>query len=267
MGYISWCPPSPPAGDGSTWTELYTHGNTHHNRNQFELQPGYQVGPAPPRHWLYYGNAEPIGAVMRNLRRPDGAPRQVGVVGLGAGSLACYRQPGEQWTFFEIDRLVVQWAQQHMSTLAHCTTERPQFRLGDARQVLQRHNPETAGHFDLLVLDAFSSDAIPTHLLTREALALYRARLTPAGVMAFHISNRYLCLDRVLAQTAASLGLYSRGQVGPTSQWLIVTATAAQGIALLPQSQAPPQLGPVWTDSYRPLLPAFCAWQQLRGAS
>ena len=216
---------------GRAWVETYTHGNTVHNRNQFELQPDYRTTPAPPRHWLYYGPTEPIGEIMRNLFPPAGVGRQVGIVGLGAGSLACYSQPGDQWTFFEIDPLVVQWAHQHMSTLAHCTPPAPHFQLGDARQSLQARPPD-ALRFDLLVLDAFSSDALPTHLLTREALTLYRTRVTPDGVLAFHISNRYLCLERVLAPTAAQLGLYSRVQEGPTSEWLIVTASASQGEGL-----------------------------------
>ena len=248
-----WAPLSPPAAQtvrgrsfygvhtlesvaiaGSAWVETYTHGNTAHNRNQFELQPDYRPTPAPPRHWLYYGPTEPIGEIMRNLLPPAGTGRQVGIVGLGAGSLACYSQPA------------------------------PHFQLGDARQSLQAR-PPAAPRFDLLVLDAFSSDALPTHLLTREALTLYRARVTPEGVLAFHISNRYLCLERVLAPTAAQLGLYSRVQAGPTSKWLMVTASASQGAGLLPQSQPAVQRGPAWTDSYRPLLPALCAWQQFRG--
>ena len=273
-----WAPLSPPAGQtvrgrsfygvhtlesvaiaGSAWVETYTHGNTVHNRNQFELQPDYRTTPAPPRHWLYYGSTEPIGEIMRNLFPPAGAGRQVGIVGLGAGSLACYSHPGEQWTFFEIDPLVLQWAQQHMSTLAHCTPPAPHFELGDARQSLQAR-PPPAPRFDLLVLDAFSSDALPTHLLTREALALYRSRITPEGVLAFHISNQYLCLERVLAPTAAQLGLYSRVQEGPTSKWLMVTASASQGAALLPEGQPVVAQGAPWTDRYRPLLPALCAW-------
>ena len=250
------------ASDGSTWAESYFHGDTEHNRTVFESEPGPQIRTRL-RHSLYYGPEEPIATLMHNLQPHPETGRRIGIAGLGAGGLACFIEPGDEWTFYEIDELVVSWAVEQMSTLAHCTPTPPTIILGDARQSLRHHNPETAGRFDMLVLDAFTSLAIPTHLVTQEALALYRTRLTPEGVLVFNITNRFVCLEAVLAQTAALENLYSYVQSGPTSLWMLITPTAAQGPQLLPESRPAVATGPAWTDGYRPLLPALCAWQQL----
>src|SRR5205823_597658 len=133
------------------------------------------------------------------------APWRVGVVGLGVGSTAAYAKPGETWTFYEIDPLVARIAAN--DTLFHylrAAAAVPKIVLGDARLSLGTAAPRS---IDVLLVDAFSSDAIPTHLLTREALALYRTRLAEDGVIAWHISNRYLDLRPVLQGLAADAGM------------------------------------------------------------
>ncbi len=154
----------------------------------------------------YYTTTGPVGDVFAAWTdRPSGA--QVGVVGLGTGSLACYGATGERWTFFEIDPVVEQIAEDPslFTFLRDCPSEQ-RVVLGDGRLSLRRAGP---GSFDMLILDAFSSDAIPVHLITREALALYRSKLGPDGVLLFHISNRYLDLHPVLGTLAEDAGLSS----------------------------------------------------------
>ena len=133
----------------------------------------------------YYYPGGPLGQFFEGLRR-DGLNKRIAVIGLGAGATACYRKPGEDWVFFEIDPAVV---------------------LGDARLRLAE---DATGLFDVIILDAFGSDAVPAHLLTTEAMALYRSRLSPGGYMLFHLSNRHMALEPVAAgmlQSAAMKGL------------------------------------------------------------
>src|SRR4029077_12926361 len=129
---------------------------------------------------------------------------RVAAVGLGTGSLACHRLEGEHWTFFEIDPEVVRIARdpRYFHFLSACAPHEP-IVLGDARLTLSA----SSERYDLIVLDAFSSDAIPVHLLTREALGMYVARLTPHGVIAFHVSNRNMELASVVAAFGNAEGL------------------------------------------------------------
>jgi len=177
-------------------TFLY-HGTTIHGA-QF-ADSGRRTMPL-----TYYHPDGPVGAVFKSLG-PRLEGKRIGVVGLGAGSLLCYARPGQEWTFFEIDPLVERIARNasYFTFLRDCPV-RPRVVLGDARLTLAR---EPAGSYALLVLDAFSSDAIPVHLLTREALALYQRLLAPGGVLLVHISNQHLSLEPVVAALAADAGL------------------------------------------------------------
>jgi hypothetical protein len=173
------------------------HGNIIHGIQSLdperETQPlsYYYRDPAGRR-------SSPIGQLFAALK---GDPRldRVGLVGLGAGALACYAEPGQHWTFYEIDPSVIAIARERFTYLQQCRGQLT-VEVGDGRLSLA-HNKE---HFGVIVIDAFSSDSIPLHLLTREALAVYRARLTEKGMLAFHISNRYLNLEPVLANLAAN---------------------------------------------------------------
>jgi hypothetical protein len=155
----------------------------------------------------YYHPTGPIGAVMTAWA---GHPqrRRVGVIGLGAGALAAYSSPGEHWTFFELDPAVAAIARDPrlFTYLAEARGETDVV-VGDARRTLA-DVPD--GAFGMLVLDAFSSDVVPAHLLTREALALYLRKLAPGGVMALHLSNRFIDLEPIVSGAAAALGLVPR---------------------------------------------------------
>ena len=144
--------------------------------------------------------AEAVGAVRARKGKLD----RVLVVGLGSGSLACQARPGEQWTHFEIDPVVIRIAQDRSKFrfLHECAPGAP-IVLGDARLTLA----DVKAPADMIVLDAFSSDVVPVHLLTREAIDLYMSKLAPGGVLVFHISNRYLELASVVAAIAAERGL------------------------------------------------------------
>jgi spermidine synthase len=122
---------------------------------------------------------------------------RVDVVGLGAGTLACYSRPGQQWLYYEIDPVVVQMARnpQQFTFLSRCLPD-GKFAVGDARLVLER---SASNATDVLIVDAFSSDSVPMHLLTKEAFQTYRRHLSPNGLLLVHISNRYLDLRPVIA--------------------------------------------------------------------
>ena len=130
------------------------------------------------------------------------------MIGLGAGAAACYRRPNESWTFYEIDPAVERIARRYFTYLAECAPEATVV-IGDGRLTLARARDSA---LDLIVVDAFSSDAVPVHLLTREALAGYLAKLDEAGVILLHLSNRYLDLVPVAAALARDLGLAGRAQ-------------------------------------------------------
>src|SRR5262249_22644801 len=139
----------------------------------------------------YYARGGPIGQLFESFAGPF-QKTKMAAIGLGTGSVGAYAQPGQQWTFFEINPAVVRVAEdpKYFTYLRDCV-KNYRIVVGDAR-IEMGHQPD--GEFDLMVFDAFTSDAIPIHLLTREALTLYIRKLAPHGVLAFHISNRYLDL-------------------------------------------------------------------------
>ncbi len=185
---------SPHAGEDQART-LY-HGTIEHGA-QFML---------PPRRsqpTTYYGPDSGIGLL---LRHPSSSPRRVGIVGLGVGTIAAYGKPGDRYRFYEINHQVIDVANSLFTYLRE-SKARIQIVEGDARLSLER---EPSTRFDVLAIDAFSGDAIPVHLLTREAFALYRKHLDPAhGVLAFHVSNRYLDLAPIVRQLATDAGYTS----------------------------------------------------------
>jgi len=149
----------------------------------------------------YYVSSSGVGRLMDNFRKPGG--RRVAVVGLGAGTMAAWGRADDFFRFYEINEAVEQIARAHFFYLAD-TAAKVEVAPGDARLTLER---ETDEGFDIIVLDAFSGDAIPVHLLTREAFAIYLRRLRPGGVIAVHISNRYLDLEPVVRLTAEHFNL------------------------------------------------------------
>ena len=180
----------------------------------------------------YYVEAGPAGSVFAALPATD-TPRRIGVIGLGTGSMACYRRPGEDWRFYEIDPLVTHLARDsgHFHFLSDCAPDMPIIH-GDARVSLERSGD---GPFDLLVVDAFSSDVVPIHLITREAVSLYGRRLAPGGILLMHISNRNLNLRPALAAVLAEAGFSARVQRyvpdAAAAAEALATATVAEWVA------------------------------------
>jgi hypothetical protein len=234
------------------------HGNTLHGQQR--LAPGWRREPL-----TYYHRSGTIGQVFQVLHARSAAGVQVSVVGLGAGSLAAYAMPGDRWAFYEIDPAVARIARdpRAFTVLRDCRAGSLDVIVGDARLRLREAGDQAA---DLIVLDAFSSDAIPTHLLTREAVRLYRDKLAVGGLIAVHLSNRTIDLDPVVGQLARDAGLVARvrhdrtltpeeRQAGKsTSIWAVLAARQSDLGALAedPRWQPPPlDVGDrVWTDDY-----------------
>lgn len=177
---------------------LYSNGTTLHGAQRLA-----DMNAPRPVPTTYYHPAGPMGQVLTSPIGQDA--RRVGIVGLGVGSLACYAAADQDWHFYEIDEMVDRVARNpaFFTFLSNCTPQAPTH-LGDARIVLEQQ--ETMG-FDLLVIDAYSSDAVPVHLTTLEAMELYLNRLSPNGVLMFHISNRYYDIGLPLARSAEALGV------------------------------------------------------------
>jgi hypothetical protein len=205
----------------------FLHGSTLHGR-QF-TDPARACEPLS-----YYHRGGPLGAVFEEFARASGTEaRGVAVVGLGTGASAAYAREGEAWSFSEIDPSVVRLARDPrlFTYLTACAPAPPRVVLGDARLRL-REAPDAS--YGLVILDAFSSDAVPAHLLTREALDLYLSKLAPGGLVVFHTSNRSLELERVVGGIARDAGLVARvytdtkydpAEERDPSEWVVVART------------------------------------------
>jgi hypothetical protein len=177
----------------------------------------------------YYGDSSGVGRALHMLQ--SRGPIRYGVVGLGAGVLSNYGRAGDTSRIFEINPLVEKIAQNQFSFYPHSPADK-MILMGDARLTLEKLEPQ---NFDLLAVDAFSSDAIPIHLLTREAMQLYARHLKPNGILALHISNRYLNLEPVCEGGAEFLGRHAwtvadegeGGEYLSSSTWVLVTADAS----------------------------------------
>jgi hypothetical protein len=159
--------------------------------------------PGRPVPLAYYTPEAPLSVGTAAVRAAHGALDHVAIIGLGSGSLACYALPGEDWRFFEIDPQVMELARTQFPFLSGCAAEAAPPTMGDARLTFA----ETDVSNNLIFLDAFSSDSIPAHLVTVEAMRLYVSRLAPNGVILAHVSNRNLELRNILARVAAEVGL------------------------------------------------------------
>jgi hypothetical protein len=256
-------------------THTLVHGNIRH---------GAQVQSTDARQrrlpLLYYFPTGPIGHVFEEFRGPK-AKRNVAVVGLGVGTLASYAERDQEFAFFEIDPAVDQIARdpKYFTFLADAQARGATIRveLGDARISLGR---EPDHHYGMLVLDAFSGDAIPTHLLTRQAIDLFLSKLTDDGILAFHITNTYLDLKPVLAAQAQAAGLVAlanedsdlseeeirRGKAGST--WVLM-ARRKEHLGSLPSHPdwwpllSQPAFSP-WTDDYSNIFQVF-SWSGAAG--
>jgi trans-aconitate methyltransferase len=214
----------------------------------------------------YYARTGPIGQVLEDYGEAPSA--NIAVVGLGTGTLSCYARPGQRWTYFEIDPTVKAIASdERYFTYLRDAPDPPRIVLGDARLSLA---VEPDRQLDLLILDAYSSDAIPIHLVTREALALYLLKLAPGGHLAFHISNTHLNLEPVLADLArdAHVVCLTREDLSVAKQefasgkaasvWVVMARTPDELVRLMQDPRWRPSHGHdrpvVWTDDYSSLL-------------
>lgn len=256
------------------------HGTTLHGLQRTDA--GGRLEPT-----TYYGHQSGVGLTLDKAETLAGPNAAVGIVGLGAGTLACYRKPGQRWTIFEIDPVMVDIARDpaKFTFLSDCAGDTP-IVIGDARLQIAK---QPAGKFDILVIDAFSSDAIPLHLLTEEAIGIYARALKPDGVLLIHISNRFFDLQPVLAAEAKARGWTAAIRMDPGrgdddfsnltgSNWVALTRAPARMVQLTggvrPQSESHhdgawvPLAGRPhftrWTDDYASTLPVLL-WKHIIG--
>jgi len=243
-----------------TENEDFTNEGVYYSLRHGSILHGCQYVSEPLRFQptTYYGETSGVGLALLNRR--CGEPMNVGVVGLGVGTLAAYGQPGDTYRFYEINpevrRLATTWFTYLADSAAECEVV-----MGDARLSLEREAPQG---YDVLALDAFTGDAIPLHLLTAEAFEIYRRHLKPDGVLAVHISNRFLDLEPVVLALAERFGMAAavidideeeREELS-TSTWVLVTADreflecpAIQDAAAEPG----PIVSRLWTDDFSDL--------------
>jgi spermidine synthase len=243
---------------------LLYHGTTVHGAERLA-----DLSAAAPEPLTYYYRGGPISESIEAVRAVRGSLRQVAVVGLGSGTLSCYKAKGEQWTFFEIDPAVARIARDPalFTYISACAPDIAVV-LGDARLTLAA-SPQ---RYDLIVLDAFSSDVVPVHLLTREAIDSYLARLEPGGVITLHLSNKYMELASVVAALAAEQGLAACFKDDDRTPPVPFDYKANASVAVLarnradlgdvPQKRGWHEIKPapavrVWTDDYSNVLGAI----------
>jgi hypothetical protein len=248
------------------------HGTTIHGAEKFLNDDGTRV-KGRPEAITYYHTDGGIGRAIAAIRERKRGPIRVAVIGLGAGTLTCQSQPGEDWKFFEIDQTMVDTARdpKYFSFVSACEPNLKPV-IGDARLTFAR---EQDGIYDLIIVDAYSSDAIPIHLATEEAMAIYKAKLAPQGAVVMHVSNRHLELASVVVGIAEENDLKSWvynedsgrdneyifttevvisareeadvGEIASDNKWALTEATEGQR---------------VWTDDYSNVLGAV--WRRLR---
>jgi SAM-dependent methyltransferase len=255
------------------------HGTTLH---------GLQNLKEPTLPISYYSKNSGVGLAFAKAEELYGKAAAIGVVGLGSGTLACYAKPGQNWHFFEIDPLMVDIATKKkiFSFVDRCTPNAP-IHLGDARLTLAE---QPAASLDMLAIDAFSSDSIPLHLLTKEAFDVYRRVLKPNGLLIVHISNRHVDLKPVLAAEAKA-GAWvmaqrndnppekaaENGQRG--SKWIAMSSdpamlakltgplATAQSLTYAPNEWLPlpaSDKATRWTDNYASVLPHLSIWENVK---
>ncbi|MGH7336995.1 MAG: spermidine synthase, partial [Myxococcota bacterium] len=247
------------------------HGTTLH---------GLQILADPDKATTYYGLHTGIEIALR-LRKPD-LPIEVGVIGLGVGTLAAYGQPGDHYRFFEIDPAVIHLTRDDgYFTYLQNSKARVDVIQGDGRISVARERERNAPPFDYLVVDAYSSDAVPVHLLTREALALYADTLAPEGLLAIHTSSRHFDLMPVLFRLGDEAGLHvvnllnseAPRHMSNSSTWMFFSRSEARirdltraaqqryrargvrstrGPAIVPTPEVIAR-APLWTDDYSDL--------------
>ncbi len=236
---------------GDETLRVMAHGSTLHGRQK--ILPEISTMPD-----TYYHPAGPLGDIMNEY-----AFRNVGIVGMGTAGIICYQSPGRLYTYYEINEVVPKLAAEWFDFIRACGA--PRVVIGDGRKALAA---ATGAQYDLLIIDAFTSDAIPVHLLTQEAMKEYIDKVSPKGIVAYHISNRFYELHPQLAHQAKSLGLLALYKIyktpdeqkyGVSTDWVVVNRDVmtlgplrAKGWGELPMPEAR-----IWTDDYSNLLSAL----------
>ncbi|MDQ6759183.1 MAG: fused MFS/spermidine synthase [Acidobacteriota bacterium] len=231
------------------------HGTILHGTQYAD--PEYRKKPS-----TYYCETSGVGHALNDRSRSG--PVRVGVVGLGVGTLAAYGRSGDLFRFYEINDLVKDIAQSQFTYIQDCPAKLD-IVLGDARRSLEVQDPQG---YDLLVIDAFSGDSIPVHLLTREAFHQYYRHLNPHGILAIHISNRYLNLEGVVNRQAQNLGTPAilivdaeEDEICSKSDWMLIgrdpLAFESAAWKKVAQPAQPFATGRLWTDDYSNLLQAI----------
>jgi hypothetical protein len=264
-----------PALDGRY--HLLAHGTTKHGSQLRKDENGLRLTTNPEPQSYYYANG-PFGSLIRHLREDGNQLENVAIIGLGTGAMACHALPGENWSFYEIDPEVVRIAQdpQYFTYLRDCGNGSP-IVMGDGRLRLQQAEAET---YDLIVLDAFSSDSVPAHLMTVEALDMYLSKLKPDGVVVFHISNRFMELASVIEGAARARGLEAWYNALDLKYWnpdpakldlrpqLALIGKSSSAVRGIARDEAwhratADEVAPAWTDDYSNVLGAI--WRMYSG--
>ena len=239
--------------DGGKFRQL-SHGTTVHGRQW--LDPARADEPTS-----YYGPRAGIAAALDSAA----ADASIGVVGLGAGTLACFRQPGQDWTFYEIDPQVLAYSDDGTFTFVRNCAPEARMVIGDARLELAK---EPAARFDVLAVDAFSSDSIPLHLMTTEAFGTYQRVLADDGLLLVHVSNRFIDLAPMIAALTEATGWHGRvradmeqqGEGLTASVWIALARSEAR-LGELEQASPfewtalPPPARRAWTDDNASIVP------------
>jgi hypothetical protein len=248
------------------------HGTTIHGAERVLNNDGTPIS-GRPEPISYYHRDGGIGQAIAAIRARKGGAIRVAVIGLGSGTLTCASQPGETWRFFEIDQSMVDTAkdQKYFTFIRDCEPDLKPV-IGDARLTFAR---EPDGAYDLIIVDAYSSDAIPIHLATREAMKIYTGKLAPHGAVVMHVSNRHLELASVVVGIADAHGLKSwvyNEDSGRDDEYIfatnvVVSARDSADVGALASSDRwaltdPTKGQRVWTDDYSNILGAV--WRRLR---
>ncbi len=248
------------------------HGTTIHGAERLKNADGTPV-TGRPEPITYYNDIGGIGQAISAVRARKGAPLRVAVIGLGSGTLTCQRRDDETWTFFEIDQSMVDTAKdpKYFTYIQKCEPD-IKVVIGDARLTFAK---EPDGLYDLVIVDAYSSDAIPIHLATEEAMEIYKAKLAPQGAVVMHVSNRHLDLASVAVGIADANDMKSwtfnedsgrdADQIFATS--VVVSARDAADVGSINTDEKwvyteADDSQRVWTDDYSNILGAL--WRRLR---
>jgi hypothetical protein len=248
------------------------HGTTIHGAQKFQNDDGTAV-TGRPEAITYYHKDGGIGQAVAAVRERKGSPLRVAVIGLGSGTLTCASEPGETWKFFEIDQSMVDTARdpKYFTYIKNCEPDLKPV-IGDARLTFAR---EPDGIYDLIIVDAYSSDAIPMHLATEQAMEIYKDKLAPQGAVVMHVSNRHLELSSVVVGIADANDLkcwvYSEDS-GRDNEYIFSTSVVActreeADVGKLASSEVwafteADEKQRVWTDDYSNVLGAV--WRRLR---